>query len=74
MTTTLEQEVDHMCNLSEGIERRGIEKGIKKGRSEATETTALEMLRDKMDMNLIMKYTKLSLEKLTELGKLHGLL
>lgn len=78
MTTTLEQEVDHMCNLSEGIERRGIEQGIKKGleqgRSEATEKTALEMLRDKMDMHLIAKYTKLSLEKLNELGRLHGLL
>jgi predicted transposase/invertase (TIGR01784 family) len=67
-----------MCNLSEGIERRGIEQGIKKGleqgRSEATEKTALEMLRDKMDMHLIAKYTKLSLEKLNELGRLHGLL
>ena len=46
--------------------QKGLEKGVEK--------TALEMLRDKVDMNSIAKYTKLSLEKLNELGHLHGLL
>jgi hypothetical protein len=32
------------------------------------------MLRDKMDISLITKYTNLSPEKVNELGKLHGLL
>ena len=32
MTQSLESEVSLMCNLSEGVERRGIEKGIEKGK------------------------------------------
>ena len=63
-----------MCNLSEGVERRGIEKGIEQGIEQGIEKTALEMLRNKLDSNLIMKCTKLSMEKLNELSKLHGLL
>ena len=31
MTTEIQEEVLHMCNLSEGIERKGIEKGIEEG-------------------------------------------
>lgn len=34
MTTKFEREVSEMCNLSEGVERRGIAKGIAKGRAE----------------------------------------
>ena len=31
MTTEIQEEVLHMCNLSEGIEWKGIEKGIEEG-------------------------------------------
>ena len=31
MTKKLEGEVEYMCNLSDGVEQRGIEKGIEKG-------------------------------------------
>ena len=34
MTQSIESEVSLMCNLSKGIEERGIEKGIEKGRQE----------------------------------------
>ena len=74
MTTDLEQEVDIMCNLSEGIEQRGIEKGRQQGIEQGIEHTALEMLRDKLDVQTIKKYTKLSVEKINSLGKMHGLL
>ena len=50
------------------------EEAMQKGLEKGVEKTALEMLRDKVDMNSIAKYTKLSLEKLNELGRLHGLL
>lgn len=50
------------------------EEAMQKGLEKGVEKTALEMLRDKVDMNSIAKYTKLSLEKLNELGHLHGLL
>ena len=33
MTQELEREVSEMCNLSEGVEQKGIEKGIAKGRT-----------------------------------------
>ena len=52
----------------------GQEEAMQKGLEKGVEKTALEMLRDKVDMNSIAKYTKLSLEKLNELGRLHGLL
>ena len=31
MTETIESEVSQMCNLSDGVERQGIEKGLKQG-------------------------------------------
>ena len=34
MTKKLEREVSQMCNLSQGIEERGIEKGRKEGKQE----------------------------------------
>ena len=49
------------------------EEAMQKGLEKGVEKTALEMLRDKVDMNSIAKYTKLSLEKLNELGRVNGL-
>ena len=34
MTQELESEVSLMCNLSEGVEQKGIEKGLQQGRQE----------------------------------------
>ena len=48
----------------------GIEKGIEKGRME----TAIEMLREKFPQEKIAKFTKLSVEKINEIGRLNGLL
>ena len=36
----------------------------------ATEKTAIEMLRDKMDWKLIAKYTSLCLQRIAELSKM----
>ena len=55
--------------LEKGMEK-GLEKGLEKGMAEATEKTALGMLRDKMDWNLIAKYTSLSLKRIAELSKM----
>ena len=82
MTTSLEEEVDIMCNLSEGIEERGIEKGIKqgiekgieKGIAESRMETAVELMKEKFPMEKIARITRLSMEKLQELGKVNGLL
>ena len=67
-----------MCNLSEGIEERGIEKGIKqgieKGMAESRMETAIELMKEKFPMEKISRITRLSMEKLQELGKVNGLL
>jgi len=59
-----------MCNLSAGIERQGIEKGIDKGKSEMI----LEMLKEKQPIDFIARISKYSKEKIAEIGRLHGLL
>ena len=59
--------------IEQGIEQ-GLEQGITQGKRKQAEATAIEMLQDKANLELIEKYTKLSIEKITELGKQHGLL
>ena len=59
--------------IKQGIEQ-GLEQGITQGKRKQAEATAIEMLQDKANLELIEKYTKLSIEKITELGKQHGLL
>lgn len=69
-----------MCNLSEGIEERGIEKGIKqgmekgieKGMAESRMEMAIELMKEKFPMEKISRITRLSMEKLQELGKMKG--
>ena len=46
MTKTLESEVSVMCNLSKGVEERGIAIGVERG----TETTTLNAIRNLMEI------------------------
>ena len=74
ITPELEKGVDDMCNLSAGIEKKGIEKGRSEERQKAiaeTEERAKDMIRDRMDLSLVEKYTHLSLPRIKELA--HGL-
>lgn len=50
--------------LAEGIEQ-GIEQGLKQGKTE----DALNMLKENIDINIVSKYTGLSLEELEEINK-----
>lgn len=45
------------------------EKGMQKGKNEQQRETAIEMLKDKVDIEKIMKYTGLSKEEIEELVK-----
>ena len=56
------------------IENRGIEKGREEGREEGKNEMVLEMLREKQPLDLIARVSKFSLEKIAELGRLHGVL
>ena len=55
-----------MCNLGEGL----YEDGLMKGRLES----ALEMLKDGVDLDKIAKYTKISLSIIKELAKQNKLI
>ena len=72
----MEEEVVKMCNLSSAIEERGIEKGIKKGIEEGIKQnsiiTAEMMIQDNEPVSKIMKYTRLSFEKLQEIAARFG--
>lgn len=61
MTQDMEKEVNSMCNLSEGLIEKGIEKGARK--------TAENMLRDGMEIEKIMKYTGLTREEVNEIKR-----
>ena len=47
----------------------GRAEGRAEGERQTKESTALDMLRDNMDIQLIMKYTHLSAERIAELAK-----
>lgn len=69
LTPSLEKGVKEMCNLSEGVEKRGIEKGQR----DSLLSVALEMLRDKMPLKLIEKYSRLSAAEIRKLAKDNGI-
>jgi len=48
---------------------QGLAEGLAEGERKNQEQTALDMLRDNMDMQRIMKYTHLSAERIAELAK-----
>ena len=48
MTEKLEEEVKYMCNLSDGVEQSGIEKGIKIGIEQGVLTTLRDLVKDKL--------------------------
>ena len=67
---------DLKANLAEGFKqgreagmKQGLEQGRTEGEQKAREAAALDMLRDNMDINLIMKYTNLSPERIAELAQ-----
>ena len=77
-------ESDMGASRREGREegmRQGREEGMRQGRQEGMEKgqlqnkldTALEMLRDGMQYDLIAKYTKLSVEDIEKLAREHHL-
>ena len=55
-------------------EKSGISKGRAEGRTSAQEESALAMFADRLPVEKVAKYSKLSLKKATALGKKHGYL
>ncbi|MBR3721142.1 MAG: hypothetical protein IKN12_00075 [Selenomonadaceae bacterium] len=65
MTVEITEEVTAMCNLSDGIEKRGIEKG----KSEVI----VELLNANQSLEFISKVTKFSKEKIAEIAFKNGI-
>ena len=57
MTETIESEVSKMCNLSDGVERQGIEKGLKQGLQQGLQTARYN------DVKNLMKNLNLTCEQ-----------
>ena len=78
MTPRLERGVQEMCNLSEGIEQRGIEKGIEKGiaqgREQMVNENVIGMLKEKISVEMIARITNLTVEQVKEIGKKNALI
>ena len=49
MTETMEEGVKYMCNLSDGVEQKGIEKGIKIGIEQGIEQEHLRIIKKKLE-------------------------
>ena len=52
MTQTLESEVSLMCNLSKGVEEKGIEKGRREGRQEGRQEGIIAMVSALKDLQI----------------------
>ena len=67
------EEVAHMLTTwQEDFLKEGMEKGMKKGMEKAKLDSAKKMLEDKIDINLIPKYTGLMIKEIQELMKSNG--
>ena len=85
MTTELENEVIHMCNLSDGVFEEGVAKGIAQGIAQGQqigETKGSEkerlrntigMIQEGIDYAVISRITSYSIERITEIAKQHHL-
>ena len=77
MNSDMEQEVDEMCNLSDGVYEAGKAAGMAKGQAEGeakkSRETALEMLKDGEKLSKIIKYSTLAKEAVLALAEENGL-
>lgn len=69
VTPYLEKGVAKMCNLSEGIEKRGFNKGKAEGKVEGKAEDVLEMLKDNLAISKIILYTKSSVDFIRKVAK-----
>ncbi len=68
MTKELESEVSQMCNLSDGVEQKGIEKGIQKGIEKGIQV----LIADNLEFNVPIEKIKAKLQKNFELDEMQA--
>ena len=67
MTEKMETEVEHMCNLSDGVEQKGIQKGIQIGIEQGIEQEHLRLVQKKLEKNKSLAQIADELELDTEI-------
>ena len=67
VTPHLEQGVAELCNLSEGIEKRGEERGIAIGEERGKKDILLSLIKSGLDPKYLANSTGIPLEKINEL-------
>jgi len=67
--------MEYVLSFERAAERRGmkkgIAKGIEKGETEKAKKTALRMLADGFELDMITKYTDLPVEEIKKLSPIH---
>ena len=58
LTEKMEEEVEHMCNLSDGVEQKGIQKGIEIGIEQANRLIIINMLKEREPIEKICRYAQ----------------
>ena len=78
MTIELENEVIHMCNLSDGVFEEGVAQGQQIGETKGTEKERLRntigMIQEGIDYAVISRITSYSVERITEIAKQNHLI
>ena len=67
MNHTIESEVEHMCNLSQGVYNNGLEKGLEQGKKEKIKDVVFNMLSKHLEDSLIMDIARITVDQLESL-------
>ncbi len=71
MTQTLEREVSLMCNLSKGVEEKGIQKGIQKGLDKGITAMILTLKELQISSDIILEQIREKFDLTEETAKIY---
>ncbi len=71
MTQTLEREVSLMCNLSKGVEEKGIQKGIQKGLNKGITAMILTLKELQISSDIILEQIREKFDLTEETAKIY---
>ena len=68
MTDDVAEELNTMCNLSEGIYEDGVRQGVKQGEEQKEKSMVLSMLRENVSLEIIAKVSGWTMEAIRGLA------
>ena len=69
LTDDMAEEMNTMCNLSEGFFEDGIQQGIKQGEEQTKRSMVLSMLREKVSLDVIAKVSGWTVEAIRQFAE-----